>query len=430
MPFYQYIAADYKGKRYKNLIEASSRYEVLKKLRQLNLIPIEINEIKQKAPKKQEVASENNIFTKKTVEEDKPFWQKDINIPIGTGISSKDLSILAKQLSALIKAGVGLVDALELIAESIDNKRLKKELLEIAAEIREGTSFTTTLKKRKKIFPDFFINMVEVGEETGQLDLVLFKISEYFKRISEIKNKIKSASFYPIFIIFTATSITLGIIYFLVPTFAQIYKSLGGQLPAITQMLINISDWLQKNILYFLIGVILFIALFVVLYKKVYTFKKAIHWLLLKIPIFGPLIVKGVLAKISRTFATLFASGVPVERALELSAKVGGNVIFEEAILKVKNDVIHGEPMWLGFQKTQRFPKIFVAMVKIGEETGQLDSMLDSLADFYEDEVKTAIDGLISMIEPLMIVIIGSIVGLILIALYMPIFKMGELIHS
>ncbi len=430
MPFYQCIAVDYKGKRYKNLIEASSRYEVLKKLRQLNLIPIEINEIKQKAPKKQEVASENNIFTKKTVEEDKPFWQKDINIPIGTGVSSKDLSIVAKQLSALIKTGIGLVDALELIAESIDNKRLRKELLEIAAEIREGASFTTTLKKREKIFPDFFINMVEVGEETGQLDLVLFKISEYFKRISEIKNKMKSASFYPIFVTFTATSITLGIIYFLVPTFAQIYKSLGGQLPAITQMLINISDWLQKNILYFLIGVILFIALFVVLYKKVYTFKKAIHWLLLKIPIFGPLIVKGVLAKISRTFATLFASGVPVERALELSAKVGGNVIFEEAILKVKNDVIHGEPMWLGFQKTQRFPKIFVAMVKIGEETGQLDSMLDSLADFYEDEVKTAIDGLISMIEPLMIVIIGSIVGLILIALYMPIFKMGELIHS
>ena len=430
MPLYQYLAVDSKGKKYKNLIEASSRHEVFKKLRQLNLLPIEISEIKRKKNKKKDKVIEDNTSTKVKATKDKPFWQKDINISIGSGISSRDLAIVAKQLSALIKAGVGIVDALELVAESIDNKRLQKELLNIAAEVREGTSFSEALKKRKKIFPDFFINMVEVGEETGQLDLVLFKIFEYFQRISEIINKIKSASFYPAFVTISATTITLGIIYFLVPTFAQIYKSLGGELPTVTQMLINVSNWLQKNIIYFLAGNFAFIIAFVLLYKKAYGFKKAIHWVLLKLPIFGSLFEKGALAKISRTFATLFASGVPVERALELSAKVAGNLIFEEAILEAKEDVIHGEPIWRSFQKTKKFPQIFVAMVKIGEETGQLDSMLDSLADFYEDELKTAIDGLISMIEPVMMVVIGGIVGLILLALYMPIFKMGELIHS
>jgi len=418
MPRFKYTAVNINGKRFSDIIEAGSRIEALRKLRQVNLIPLEIVEI-QAEPEQRE----------KSKGEKKSLLQMEINLSFGGGISSKDLSIIAKQLGALTEAGVGLVDALELVADTVENKILKKELLAIAQEIRGGTSLSKALAKRKKIFPEFFIHMVEVGEETGQLDLVFKKVSEYFQRISEIINKIKSASFYPAFVTFAATVITLGIIYFLVPTFAQIYQSLGGQLPAMTQLLINISNWLRANILIFLVGVIVFIAIFALLYKKVYKFRRAVHWLLLKLPLFGQLFVKGALAKLSRTFATLFAAGVSVERALELSAKVAGNLIYEEAILRVKEDVMRGEPMWQSFERTGRFPKIFVAMVKIGEETGQLDNMLNSLADFYEDEVKTTIDGLISMIEPMMMVVIGGIVGVILIALYLPIFKMGELIH-
>ena len=418
MPIFEYEAVDIHGKRYKERIEGVSPDEVMAKLRSLGLIVLDIRQIRGPGS---EAEKEIEVGGRKI--------KLSLNIRIGTGVSSKDLSIMARQLAALIEAGMGIVDALELVADAIDNKVLKELLPEIAEEVRSGTSFAKALAKRRNIFGDFFINMVEVGEETGQLDSVLKKVSEYYQTISEIVNKIKSASFYPAFVFITATLITLGILYFLVPTFAQIYASFGGELPAPTQMLINISHWLKQNILYFLGGVFVFITLFSLLYKYVYPFKKIIHWLQLKAPLFGALFVKGAIANLSRTFATLFAAGVSIERALELSANVTGNVIYREAVERVKREVLKGEPLWRAFQKTGRFPKMFIAMIKIGEETGQLDAMLDSLANFYEDEVKTTIDGLISMIEPMMIVVIGTIVGAILIALYLPIFRLGQLVH-
>ncbi|NPB05324.1 MAG: type II secretion system F family protein [Aquificae bacterium] len=415
MPLFEYEAVDASGKRYRERIEAASPVEVVAKLRELNLVALDVRPVR--APKEEKTQKGQR----------RSIWQMEITI--GKGVSSKDLSVVAKQLGALVQSGIGIVDALELVADSIDNRILKRELAAIAQEIREGVSLSKALERRKKIFGDFFVSMVQVGEETGQLDVVLYKVSDYYKRISEIVNKIKSASFYPAFVSITAAVITFAILYFLVPTFAQIYRSLGGELPAMTQMLIKASNWLQENVLYFLGGTLAFAVLFTLLYKKVYPFKRAVHYLQLKLPLFGPLFAKGALAKLSRTFATLFAAGVSVERALELSGKVAGNAIYEEALKRVKEDVVHGEPLWRAFEKTKRFPKMFVAMVKIGEETGQLDSMLESLADFYEDEVRTTIDGLISMIEPLMMVVIGAVVGLILIALYLPIFKMGELIR-
>ncbi len=415
MPYFEYEAVDASGKRYREKIEAKSFNEVVAKLRSLGLIVINVRQISEEGGE---------------VGEKKSILSMEINLPFGGGVSSKDLSILAKQLGALINAGIGIVDALELVGDSLDNKILKKILPKIADDVRGGTSLARAMAKYRNYFGDFFISMVEIGEETGQLDIVFIKISEYYKTISEIINKIKSASFYPSFVFIVATLITLGIIYFLVPTFAQIYASFGAQLPAPTQMLINISHWLQKNILYVLGGAAGFVILFVILYKKIYGFRRFVHKLQLRLPLMGVLFEKGAIAHLSRTFATLFAAGISVERALELSAKVTGNVIYQEAIEQVRNDVIKGEAIWRAFEKTKRFPKLFVAMIKIGEETGQLDSMLESLADFYEDEVKTTIEGLISMIEPLMIVVIGTIVGGILISLYLPIFKLGQYIHS
>ena len=425
MPVFEYLAVTPNGERVKDKIEAKDLREAFRKLQQMGFVILDLRDVTKTSRKKEKKKEAQHLEGKG---EKKSILQMEINLSIGR-VTAKDLSVLAKQLGALVEAGIGIVDALELVADSIDNPYLKKELPKIAEEIRAGTSLSKALEKRKKKFDEFFVSMVEVGEETGQLDLVLKRASEYYKRISEIINKIKSASFYPTFVSGAATLITLGILYFLVPTFAQIYKSLGGELPALTQMLINISHWLQKNILFFLIGVAVFIGTFIGLYKTVYQFRKAIHWIQLRIPIFGQLFVKGAIAKFARTFATLFAAGVSIERSLELSAKVTNNLVYEEAINKVKEDVMHGEPVWQAFEKTKRFPKMFVSMIKIGEETGQLDSMLESLADFYEDEVKTTIDGIISMLEPLMMVVIGGIVGVILIALYLPIFRMGELIH-
>ena len=431
MPLYEYYALGKDGKRYHDVIEARDLRDAFRKLTKVGLTVINIREKerKRKKEKKEEVKKEV-VRSPRVGKEGKSILEIELNLPFGGGLSSQDLSVLSKQLGALVESGIGIVDALELVADAIDNKYLKKELPKIAEEVRGGKSLSKALSKRKSKFGELFVSMVEVGEETGQLDRVFKELSEYYKGIAEIINKIKSASYYPAFVLFSSSSITFGIIYFLVPTFAQIYSSMGGHLPALTQMLVNASNWLQANIIQFFIGLALFIAIFYLLYKKVYAFKKLIHRIQLSIPLFGPLFVKSAIAKLSRTFSTLFASGVSVERALELSAKVAGNTVYQEAIENVKKDVLKGEPIWQAFQKTKRFPKMFIAMVKIGEETGQLDSMLDSLADFYEDEVKTTIDGLISMIEPMMMVAIGGIVGFILIALYLPIFKMGELISG
>ncbi|MEO2153507.1 MAG: type II secretion system F family protein [Aquificota bacterium] len=428
MPVFEYVALTPEGKRTRGTIEANDPSEAFKKLTQQRLVVVRIEPVSGKKKK------EKTKATKKTQPkgEKKSLLQMEINlnITIGSGVSSKDLSIVAKQLGALISAGVGIVDALELVADAIDNQVLKKALMEIAQEVREGTSLSKAMEKRKKIFGEFFVRMVEVGEETGALDKIFLKISEYYQRIAEIINKIKSASFYPAFVTIAAGGITLGIIYFLVPTFANIYKSFGAQLPFMTQMLINASNWLQHYILQFLIGLVGFVVAFVMAYKKIYTFRKVIDFLKLKLPMFGALFEKGALAKFARTFATLFSAGVSIERALELSSKVMGNVIYEEALEKIRQEVMQGEPLWKAMEKTKRFPKMFIAMVKIGEETGQLDAMLESLADFYEDDVKTTIDGLISMIEPMMMMVIGGIVGVILMALYLPIFKIGSLIQS
>ena len=419
MPVFEYEAMDANGKRIRQRVEAADRNEVLARLRAHNLVVLNIREVRGRAKKE-----------KKAGERKKSILEIELSLSFGGGLSAKDLSVLSKQLGALVESGIGIVDALELVADAIDNKYLKKELPKIAEEVRAGEALSKALSKRKSKFGDLFVSMVEVGEETGQLDRVFKELSDYYKRMAEIINKIKSASYYPAFVLFASSAITFGIIYFLVPTFAQIYSSMGGQLPALTQMLVNASNWLQANVGKFFLGLAIFFGVFFLLYKKVYGFRKVVHIVQLKLPMFGSLFVKSAIAKLSRTFSTLFASGVSVERALELSSKVAGNTVYQEAIESVKNDVLKGEPIWQAFQKTKRFPKMFIAMVKIGEETGQLDSMLQSLADFYEDEVKTTIDGLISMIEPMMMVVIGGIVGFILMALYLPIFKMGELISG
>lgn len=412
MPVYEYVAVDSAGRKIKSLIKAKDKREAFRKLLEYDLIVISLKETEK------EVIAEEKKEEKKLTQLE--LWSRKL--------SAKDLSLLARELGALIEAGVGLVDALELISDSIDHPYLKKELPKIAEEIRGGTSFSRALRKRIHKFDEFFVSMVEVGEETGQLDVILKRVADYYKRITEIVNRIKSAAFYPSFVLIAAVTITLAILYFIVPKFAELYQALGGELPTLTQKILDLSFWLKENFVWLIVGFISVVSTYILLYKYVYTFKKAIHWIQIKLPILGPVFIKGILAKFSRTFASLFSAGVSIERSLELSAKVVGNVIYQEAIAKVRASVVFGEPVWRAFQMTGRFPKIFISMVKIGEETGQLDAMLENLADFYDDELKAAIEALISMIEPMMIIVIGGIVGFILIALYLPIFRIGELI--
>ena len=368
------------------------------------------------------------LITSKEIDEKKEGGLRiEIPTPFG-GISDRDWSLLCRQLSVLVGAGVGVVEALELLAEQVTNKKLQKTLLEVAKLVEEGSSLTAALRKYSKVFPEFIINLVEVGEETGELDLVLRRAAEYYEKLAFIKGKVKSASFYPSFVLIIATIIVGGILTFIVPQFESIYKSFGGELPLPTQVLINISNALRNNFLMFL-GIFLISAIvFLYLYRKNYGFREAVHRFLLRMPKFGEIFEKSAMARFARTMATLFSSGVPIERSLEISAKVVGMIPIEKAINQAKKDVLEGKTLWMALDRTKMFPKMVIAMVKVGEESGQIDEMLNSIANFYEEEVDRLIEGLISLIEPMLIVILGGIIGLILVALYLPIFKIGELL--
>jgi type IV pilus assembly protein PilC len=330
----------------------------------------------------------------------------------------------------MINAGLSVVDALDIIAEQLPNRRLSEAAKDVSAKVREGMSISSAMQMHPRVFPEFVVNLVKVGEETGGLDVSLLKAAEYYEKIAMIKSKIKSASFYPTFVVVVATAIVSGILYFLVPTFAQIYQGLGGELPLPTQMLIAASNALRNSLPTIIASIVIFSLVFRYLYRNNYAFRKAMHKLSLRVPKMRDLVVKSTMAKFARTMASLFSSGVALERAFEIAGQTAGNLIIKEAVDQARKAVTEGEPMYRALDKTGFFPKIVVAMVRVGEDTGRLDDMLETIARFYEDEFDKTVEGLIKLIEPMLIVFIGGVVGTILIALYMPIFKMGELIKS
>ncbi len=412
MPKYKVKAYTEEGNLVEDVIEAPSFNDLVEKVREKGLHFINADEIVEAAPQKEEKKEE----------------RKKGGFTLFGRVGDRDISLFCRQLGAMVNAGVGIIEALEIVAEQMPNKRLSEAVAEVAKSVSEGTSLSEAMASRADVFPELVINLVAVGEETGELDRALLRASEYYEKLAMIKSKIKSASFYPIFVLVIATVIVTGILYFLVPTFAQIYASMGGALPLPTQILINISNALRENILYVIGFIVIFSIAFRTAYKRSYGFRRAVHAFILRSPKFGDLALKSAMAKFGRTMATLFASGVSIERALEVAGKVAGNLVIKEAVDQVQKEVTEGQAMWSSMEKTGRFPKLIVAMVKVGEETGRLDEMLDTIARFYEDEVDRTVEGLITLIEPLLIVILGTIVGGILIALYMPIFKMGELI--
>jgi len=341
-------------------------------------------------------------------------------------VKENDLAIFTRQLGAMINAGIGIAQALEILSEQLPNKTLSEALKKVTDDVLAGTSLAKAMEKHKKVFPEFLINLVAAAEESGKLDIVLQRATIYYEKIAAIKRKIMSASWYPTAVVVIATIIVIGLLTFVVPTFAQIYESFGGELPLPTQILINISNALKNSILYVIGFIILFFLLNSYFYRTEQG-KRFYHRLFLKLPLLGKIFHKGALAKFARTLATLITGGVPIIRALEISSTVASNVIIEDSINKSKLDVERGKEISKSLD-AKLFPPIFLAMVNVGENTGRLDEMLDTIASFYEDEIDREVDALISLIEPLLMVVIGGIVGLILIALYLPIFKMGELI--
>ena len=402
-----FTARDKYGIKKSGVIEANSVEEAEEILKNQGYVDIQIKvkSVKNKDAKTFK-SSEITLFKKK--------------------VKELDLAVFTRQLGAMIGAGIGIVPALEILSEQIPHPTLKEALLAVKDEVVTGVSLSKAMSKHPKVFPPFLINLIASAEESGKLDETLKRATIYYEKLAAIKGKIKSASWYPTAVLVIATIIVFGLLTFVVPTFAQIYNSFGGELPFLTQVLIDISNNLKANILFIIGFVVLFIIVNRQLYKT-YAGKKFYHNLFLKIPLIGKILHKGALAKFARTFATLINAGVPIIRAIEISSSTVGNILIEESLQKTKKDIEQGKPFSQSLDK-KYFPLMFVAMASVGENTGRLDEMLDTIASFYEDEVDREVDALISTLEPMLMVVIGGIVGFILIALYLPIFKVGDLI--
>jgi len=342
-------------------------------------------------------------------------------------VKEGDLALFSRQLGAMISAGVGLAEALDILAEQMPNKTLAAALKEVKEDVTAGMPFHKALAKHPKVFPTFFVNLMAAAEESGNMDVMLQRATVYYEKIAMLKRKLVSASWYPAMVVVISTVIVTGILVFIVPSFAQLYASLGGELPFLTQMLINASHSLKNNLL-IIIATVIVIAILIKLIYNTKAGKYFFHTLFLKLPLLGNIFLKGAIAKFARTLATLVSGGVPIIRALEISGSVAGNVVIEKALLKAKDEVEQGKPLYQSLNP-KIFPPIFIAMVKVGENTGKMDEMLDTIANFFEDEVDRAVEGLVQTIEPLLMVFIGGIIAVILVGLYLPIFKMGELIH-
>ncbi len=344
-------------------------------------------------------------------------------------VKTKDIVIFTRQLSTMIDAGLPLIQGLEILATQQENPTFKKILQEIKADVESGATFADALKKYPKQFDRLFCNMVAAGEMGGILDEVLRRLAAYMEKAQALKSKVKGALTYPTIVLAIAFLVLAVILIFVIPVFQKMFADFGKALPLPTQLVVNLSDFVKSYFLVMVAGIVVFILLF----KKYYNTKsgrRIVDRLILKAPVFGPLLRKVAVAKFTRTLGTLINSGVPIIEALNVASGTAGNKIVEEAIKGVRASISEGRTIAAPLQESGIFPNMVVQMISVGETTGALDQMLNKIADFYDQEVDTAVDALTSLIEPFMIVFLGGTIGSIIVAMYLPIFKMAGAISG
>ncbi|HEX9593656.1 MAG TPA: type II secretion system F family protein [bacterium] len=345
----------------------------------------------------------------------------------GGGVSEKDLVIFTRQFATMIDAGLPLVQCLNILATQADNPTFGKVLQQVQNDVEEGATYADALAKHPKVFNNLYVNMVAAGEAGGILDVILNRLAAYIEKAMALKRRVKSAMTYPAVVLIIAAGIIGVIMVFVIPSFAKMFGSFGATLPLPTRMIIGLSNFMVHNILFIIIGIAAFIWAFRVWYAT-YPGKKLVHRVLLRAPIFGILIRKVAVAKFSRTMSTLMSSGVPIITGLEIVAKTAGNVIVEEAINAVAQSLSEGKTIAEPLKETGVFPPMVVQMIGVGEKTGALDTMLSKIADFYDEEVDAAVSALTSMLEPLLMVFLGGSIGFIIVAMYLPIFKVASVV--
>lgn len=398
MPVYTWVALTRKGRTLKGDIEAADETIALSQLKRRRLT---VKKIKPK-PK--------DLF------ENVAFMQPKV--------TNKDIVIFTRQFSTMIDAGLPLVQGLNILADQSENSTFKKILKEVTRDVEGGATLAEALNKHPKVFDNLFVNLVAAGEVGGILDTILQRLATYIEKAEKLKSQIKGAMTYPIVVVGVAILVIAVILIFVIPVFQEMFEGFGKSLPVPTQIVVAMSDFMKANIHYMIGGFIVFIFLFKK-YRDTARGRKQIDTIALKLPIFGTLLKKVAVARFTRTLGTMISSGVPILDALEVTAKTSGNVVLEEVIFEVRSSIAEGQTISEPLAETDIFPGMVIQMISVGEATGALDTMLEKIADFYDDEVDTAVDALTSMLEPLLMVFLGGSIGGLVIAMYLPIFQLA-----
>jgi len=346
----------------------------------------------------------------------------------GGKVSPEDIAIFARQLATMMSAGIPMVQAFEIIGNGHEKPAMQKLVLDIKSNIEGGSTLHESLAKFPLYFDDLFVNLVEAGEQAGALETLLDKIATYKEKTEALKKKIKKALFYPAAVLIVAVVVSIILLIFVIPQFEDLFKGFGADLPAFTQMVVNLSRFVQKQGWWMAIIAGAAIYAFFYFYKRSRNMQRNIDRIMLKFPIIGPILQKSAIARFARTLSTMFAAGVPLVEAMQSVAGATGNCVYEEATLRMKDEVATGQRLQRAMDNVGLFPNMVVQMIAVGEESGSLDTMSGKVAEFYEAEVDNAVDSMSSLLEPLIMAILGVLVGGMVIAMYLPIFKLGQVV--
>lgn len=403
MALFKYQARSISGAAVEGQIEAANEVEARVKIRANKLIPLKV-----------EVGAAGV-----------PMGGSRFNFsPASRKVKSKELQVFTRQLSVLIAAGVPVIPSLDALSKGAKSPAMRNAIAKITEDISSGKKLGESFGKQSHVFDRFYVNMVIAGEEGGVLELVLRRLAEYIEKLVKIQGKIKGALVYPIAVLCISIVVVAGLLIFVIPKFAELFQSNGMKLPALTQFVMDMSSFLQSYWWVMLLGI--FAVIFSVKqYYMTVAGRETVDTLLIKVPIFGDLIVKGGLAKFSRTLSTLLTAGVPIMDAMDISGQVSGNSVLEKAILRAKESIASGKSIAVPFSQEKVFPSLVVQMLAVGEQTGALDQMLSKVADFFEDEVDGTVAAMTSLIEPILIVVLGGIVAFLVLSMYLPIFQMA-----
>jgi len=402
MPIFLWKARTRQGTIKKGEIEASNNEAVMAQLRAQMLMPVSVK------------------AKPKDISEYLPFLKP--------GITVKDLVIFTRQFATMIDAGLPLVQCLQILGDQNDNPTFKGVIREVKSDVEQGSTFADALRKHRKPFDELYVNLVQAGEIGGILDTILNRLSAYLEKADALARKVKGAMVYPATVLFVAIIVVVLMLVKIIPVFEKMFADFGGTLPAPTQVVIDISHWLQEWLVFFIASVIAIAFAYGQARLRSRKFRRFTDGVYLKSPVFGSLLRKVAVARFSRTLGTMIASGVPILDGLDIVARTAGNMVIEEALYDVKAAISEGKTIAEPLMESGVFPGMVVQMIAVGEETGAMEQMLSKIADFYDDEVDAAVDALTAMLEPAMMVLLGGTVGGLLVAMYLPIFKIAETI--